>query len=220
MDIASPPVNALGGSSLPDLCQSTFLMSIRLSSLGISGSIPDCWFDAPWSNLTTLDLSANKIEGNLRPFLKLHSLLYFNVEHNHLFGDIPDFANSPQVRRIVASYNAFESISPQLFTHPSLEELRIEYNKLNTIPRLPINPILATIFLTRNQLSLTIPDFSGLTNLVQLGACVCLCVCVCVCVCVCMYVCECECLCVCVCVYVCVCVCVCVHLCTSMSMPT
>ncbi|GMI82273.1 leucine-rich repeat receptor-like kinase with extracellular malectin-like domain 1 [Hibiscus trionum] len=99
------------GSKFPDITNMKNMYRLMLRSCNISGPIPDYIWE--FSRLQILDLSFNKLEGNISDSESLAKLQYMYLTHNSLTGSIPDWISSRDSRyQMDLSYNNF-SESPQ-----------------------------------------------------------------------------------------------------------
>ncbi|XP_042415475.1 receptor-like protein 38 [Zingiber officinale] len=142
---------SLSGPLPSELGNLTNLDTIRLSHNSLSGPIPieiwklanlnylhlsDNWFEGEitefhHSNLTSLDLSYNKINGTLPP-TSLQSLIklnFLNLRWNRLEGLIPHFP--PNLNFLDLSYNAFSGTLPPALFMLQLSYLSLSHNHIN-----------------------------------------------------------------------------------------
>ncbi|KAK8580574.1 hypothetical protein V6N12_070839 [Hibiscus sabdariffa] len=99
------------GSKFPNIKNMKNMYRLMLRSCNISGPIPDYIWE--FSQLQILDLSFNKLEGNISDSESLAKLQYMYLTHNSLTGSIPDWISSRDSRyQMDLSYNKF-SESPQ-----------------------------------------------------------------------------------------------------------
>ncbi|GKE65104.1 leucine-rich repeat protein, partial [Tanacetum coccineum] len=127
--------NDFRGISLTYLLQSLFkckapvLEFLDLSSLGLSGAIPD--FIGKLSFLRTLKLGSNLISGPI-PFSigKLTSLEVLHLDGNQMNGRLPDWiGNFSSLKQLYIPYNKFDGTLPESLGQLSkLEDLLFEFN--------------------------------------------------------------------------------------------
>ncbi|KAE8728511.1 putative LRR receptor-like serine/threonine-protein kinase [Hibiscus syriacus] len=99
------------GSKFPNLKNMKNMYRLMLRSCNIAGPIPDYIWE--FSQLQILDLSFNKLEGNVSDSESLTKWQYMFLTHNSLTGSIPDWISSRDSRyQMDLSYNNF-SESPE-----------------------------------------------------------------------------------------------------------
>ncbi|MED6106410.1 LRR receptor-like serine/threonine-protein kinase ghr1 [Stylosanthes scabra] len=117
--------NNLSGAM--SIITSTTLHFLNLSSNGISGELP-----LLTGNCEVLDLSNNKLEGNLSRMMKWGDIKYLDLSRNHLTGPLPQV--TPQFLRLNylnLSHNSLSSLLPRVFTkYPKLKVLDVSSNHL------------------------------------------------------------------------------------------
>ncbi|XP_061339703.1 LRR receptor-like serine/threonine-protein kinase GHR1 [Gastrolobium bilobum] len=147
--------NNLSGSL--GIITSTTLHFLNLSSNGFTGELP-----LLTGSCAVLDLSNNKIEGNLTRMLKWGNIEFLDLSGNHLTGFIPEV--TPQFLRLNylnLSHNSLSSFLPRVLTqYPKLRLLDISSNQLDGL-------LLADLFTmaTLQELHLENNMFSGSINL-------------------------------------------------------
>ncbi|GLT80155.1 hypothetical protein SLA2020_516090 [Shorea laevis] len=101
-----------GDSEFPNLQKMTQMKKLMLRSCNIYGRIPAEYISAMYQ-LQILDLSFNKLEGNIPNFDALQGMEYMYLTSNLLTGPIPDWISQKTTRKIDISYNnLFESSQP------------------------------------------------------------------------------------------------------------
>ncbi|RZB90300.1 putative LRR receptor-like serine/threonine-protein kinase isoform D [Glycine soja] len=131
---------------------STTLHSLNLSSNEFTGDMP-----LLTGSCAVLDLSNNKLEGNLTRMLKWGNIEFLDLSRNHLTGAIPE--ETPQFLRLNylnLSHNSLSSSLPKVLTqYPKLRVLDISFNQLDGL--LPANlltlPTLQELRLENNMIS-------------------------------------------------------------------
>ncbi|KAG4381359.1 hypothetical protein JHK82_042182 [Glycine max] len=107
---------------------STTLHSLNLSSNEFTGDLP-----LLTGSCAVLDLSNNKLEGNLTRMLKWGNIEFLDLSGNHLTGTIPE--ETPQFLRLSylnLSHNSLSSSLPKVLTqYPKLRVLDISFNQLD-----------------------------------------------------------------------------------------
>ncbi|KAK7318776.1 hypothetical protein RJT34_03483 [Clitoria ternatea] len=107
---------------------STTLHFLNLSSNGFTGELP-----LLTGSCAVLDLSNNKLEGNLTRIVKWGNLEFLDLSRNHLTGSIPQV--TPQFLRLNylnLSHNFLSSSLPRVLTqYPKLKVLDISSNHLD-----------------------------------------------------------------------------------------
>jgi len=114
------------------------------------------------SNLTSLHLHENKLNGEIPPSLKnCRSLLVFNVRKNHLSGNIPDWISHTVMALQLRSNHFSGKIPQQICQMYSLIILDIAHNTISShIPScLPNIKTLLFNNVSRNKLSFYVPSF-------------------------------------------------------------
>ena len=161
----------------------------------------EAWLSSPvseWYGITltsdgcsikSINLGFNQIEGTL-PDLNLPNLEELVLLNNRLSGDIPDFSNLPNLKRLYLGnttasdwLNELVGEVPDFSNLPLLEVLHLGQNRLSgDIPDFSNLPNLKTLELGNsasfqtpftemesNDLVGEVPDFSNLPNLINLG---------------------------------------------------
>lgn len=131
---------------------STTLRFLNLSSNGFMGELP-----LLTGSSAVLDLSNNKLGGNLTRMIKWGNIEFLDLSMNHLVGPIPEV--TPQFLRLNylnLSHNSLSSSLPSVLTrYPKLRVLDVSSNQLNGL--LPANllnmPTLQEIHLGNNMIS-------------------------------------------------------------------
>ncbi|MED6137375.1 LRR receptor-like serine/threonine-protein kinase ghr1 [Stylosanthes scabra] len=120
----------LSGNNLSgemSIITSTTLHFLNLSSNGISGELP-----LLTGNCEVLDLSNNKLEGNLSRMMKWGDIKYLDLSRNHLTGPLPQVTPQfLQLNYLNLSHNSLSSLLPRVFTkYPKLKVLDVSSNHL------------------------------------------------------------------------------------------
>ncbi|KAK4589472.1 hypothetical protein RGQ29_020158 [Quercus rubra] len=98
------------GSEFPPLNNMTSMKRLMLRNCNLSGPIPA--YISAMTELQNLDLSFNKLEGNIPDLSGLDSLKYMFLTNNSLSGHIPNWIpNRDSGFQIDVSYNNFSEIS-------------------------------------------------------------------------------------------------------------
>ncbi|KAK7303576.1 hypothetical protein RJT34_14486 [Clitoria ternatea] len=131
---------------------STTLTSLNLSSNEFTGELP-----LLTGSCAVLDLSNNKLEGNLTRMLKWGNIEFLDLSGNHLVGAIPEV--TPQFLRLNylnLSHNSLSSSLPKVLTqYPKLRVLDISSNQLDglLLADLLTIPTLQELHLENNMIS-------------------------------------------------------------------
>ncbi|KAF7842452.1 putative LRR receptor-like serine/threonine-protein kinase [Senna tora] len=131
---------------------STTLRFLNLSSNGFTGELP-----LLTGSCAVLDLSNNKLEGNLTRMVKWGNIEFLDLSMNHLMGPIPEV--TPQFLRLNYlnfSHNSLSSSLPSILTqYPKLRVLDVSSNQFNgPLPSNLLNvPTLQEIHLGNNMIS-------------------------------------------------------------------
>lgn len=131
---------------------STTLRFLNLSSNGFTGELP-----LLTGSCAVLDLSNNKIEGNLTRMLKWGNIEFLDLSMNRLAGPIPEA--TPQFLRLNymnISHNSLSSFLPSVLTqYPKLRVLDVSSNQFNgpLPPNLLNMPTLQELHLENNMIS-------------------------------------------------------------------
>ncbi|KAJ1414392.1 Serine-threonine/tyrosine-protein kinase, catalytic domain [Sesbania bispinosa] len=131
---------------------STTLHFLNLSSNGFTGELP-----LLTGSCAILDLSNNKLEGNLTRMLKWGNIEFLDLSGNHLTGTIPE--ETPQFLRLNylnLSHNSLSNSLPRVLTqYPKLRVLDISSNQLDglLLPDLLSMPTLQELHLENNMIS-------------------------------------------------------------------
>lgn len=177
----SGPIPDSLGRSLPDL------QELFLDNNAIEGTIPDSFNSL--SALTRLELQSNRLAGKLPELGSLRSLSYVDLSDNALSGEIPSLL-PPSVVQISMRNNLLEGTIPQtlktltylqvldlshnqltgpipaaLFAHPSLQQLTLSFNSLDSIEtpsELGLQSDLIAVDLSNNKIRGFLPLFMSL----------------------------------------------------------
>ncbi|XP_076895348.1 uncharacterized protein LOC143547942 [Bidens hawaiensis] len=138
------------------------LKRLELQQNQLSGELPEL---SQLSTLNFLDVSNNLISGNLISFPA--NLIELTMRNNSLQGNIPAslVKDSVYLQVLDLSYNNLTgSIPPELFTHPSLQQLTLSHNQLQQV-QIPVNNInnseLIAVDLSNNNINGFLPGFMG-----------------------------------------------------------
>ncbi|KAK1433314.1 hypothetical protein QVD17_10224 [Tagetes erecta] len=143
--------NNLNGSIPQTLNRLKNLKRLEFQGNQLSGEFPEL---TQLSELYFLDVSNNVISGYL-PALFPSGLIELAMRNNSLQGNIPaSLVNGSVYLQVLdLSYNNLTgSIPPELFTHPSLQQLTLAYNRFNKFE--PLNSGVQTRYLTNPDVSL------------------------------------------------------------------
>ncbi|PRP81868.1 LRR receptor-like serine/threonine-protein kinase GSO2-like [Planoprotostelium fungivorum] len=99
---------------------------LDLSSNGFSGSIS---FVSQLASTTTLFLQKNRFTGEV-PLLATKSLIEFDISHNSLENQLPDFDHLNTLSRFNATFNSFNGSVPKFGS--SLSRLDLSHNQLTS----------------------------------------------------------------------------------------
>jgi len=147
-----------------------FLPDLKLSELGslsinenlIQGNIPN-FKNLP--KLSGFNCQNNKIIGTIPNFDHVPALIYLYCNDNILSGEIPNFSYTPDLTWILCYNNQLTGLIPKFDNIPKLEYLRCYNNQLTgTIPDFNLSK-LKEFHCSNNKLVGQIPSFSTLSNL-------------------------------------------------------
>ncbi|RDX66718.1 putative LRR receptor-like serine/threonine-protein kinase, partial [Mucuna pruriens] len=148
----------LSGNNLSgpvSIITSTTLHFLNLSSNGFTGELP-----LLTGSCAVLDLSNNKLEGNLTRMMKWGNIEFLDLSRNHLTGPIPEV--TPQFLRLNylnLSHNFLSKSLPRVLTqYPKLRMLDVSSNQLDGkfLVDLLTVPTLQELHLENNMLSSSI----------------------------------------------------------------
>jgi hypothetical protein len=134
-ELSSIKVFAMNGSDLnipfpTDLITSwPNLVSLNLSSCGITGPLPDIFDKTPFLNF--IDISSNNIEGELPPSLNDLNFKEFYCGNNGFEGGLPLLTNTKDIYRFSLSNNKFTGSIPQHYGDFVLQFFQIDNNNLS-----------------------------------------------------------------------------------------
>lgn len=130
---------------------STTLRFLNLSSNGLTGDLP-----LVTGNIAVLDLSKNRLNGNLTRLLKWGNIEYLDLSQNSLTGSIPEVtAQFLRLNYLNVSHNSLTSSLPKVITQFSkLTVLDLSSNQLDgpLLPALLTLPTLQELHLQNNLL--------------------------------------------------------------------
>ncbi|KAF5780393.1 putative non-specific serine/threonine protein kinase [Helianthus annuus] len=139
------------------------LKRLELQGNQLSGEFPEL---TQLGNLSFLDVSNNVISGYL-PASFPASLIELAIRNNSLQGNIPAniINNSVYLQVLDLSYNNLTGEIPaELFTHPSLQQLTLAYNRVGSIEtpdNWGRNSVLIAVDLSNNDIHGFLPEFMG-----------------------------------------------------------
>lgn len=137
------------------------VVELNLSGNSLDGNFPNAILSL--TNLQKLDLSANKISGNVPSLNSLFSLNYLNLSENSLSGDASSIIQSNGLQSLLLGENNFSLSSTNFLSSLSnLENLDFSGFNLNTVPS-EINGLshLKNLNLSNNAIS----NFSALNGM-------------------------------------------------------
>ncbi|KAL5214935.1 hypothetical protein ABZP36_004087 [Zizania latifolia] len=140
------------------------VVSIALTSMELSGMLPDCMGNL--TSLQTLVLARNNLEGTIPESLaRSSSLVELNLSHNNLSGEIPAslFNGSSRLITVDLQMNSFAGKIPLPHNMSALRFLGLTGNQISaTIPPALANiSSLSSILLGQNKLQGPIPESLG-----------------------------------------------------------
>ncbi|XP_057766144.1 leucine-rich repeat receptor-like serine/threonine-protein kinase SKM1 [Salvia miltiorrhiza] len=153
--------NMLNDSIPPALNGLKNLRRLEFQGNQLSGELPDL---TQLATLNFLDASDNALSGNL-PAALPPSLVELVARNNQIQGTIPAFA-APSLQVLDLSHNKLSgSVPASLFTHPSLEQLTLSFNQLDSV-QVPgdsgLTSPLISVDLSDNRIRGLLPGFMGL----------------------------------------------------------
>ena len=181
--------NRLTGAIPTELGSLTQLESLYLDTNDLVGPIPDSLgdlsvledlvmgnneFDAPLPTtltqlgaLQTLDVRRSRLTGAIPDLYLMTSLRSVFLQENALTGTIADLSGLADLKTVDVDENMLSGPVPNLSGLLEFRKLSAQYNQLTgTIPvALTTLSTLDTLALTGNQLTGSVPDFSGMANL-------------------------------------------------------
>lgn len=135
---------------------------INLSNNKLSGQIPNF---THLSIIVNINLDNNQIEGTL-PVFNMPILQSFSAKNNKIGGELTGFINAANLLRLDLSYNQLTGTIPFLTNLNNLQILNLNNNQLTgQIPNFITLSQLRELHLENNFLTGTIPNFSVLQNL-------------------------------------------------------
>ncbi|XP_057499522.1 LRR receptor-like serine/threonine-protein kinase FLS2 [Actinidia eriantha] len=151
--------NNLQGTISSSLNGLKSLFRLEVQGNKLSGEFPDL---SQLSNLCFLDASDNSISGEL-PANFPASLVELAMRNNQIEGNIP--ANMLRLQVLDLSHNQLTgSVPAGLFTHPTLEQLNLSYNRFGSV-QVPVNSdlgnALIAVDLSNNKIQGLLPAFVG-----------------------------------------------------------
>ncbi|XP_062178603.1 protein STRUBBELIG-RECEPTOR FAMILY 2-like [Phragmites australis] len=144
-------------------CSGSAVISIKLSSMGLNGTLGCKLFSL--LSLKTMDLSDNNLHDSI-PYQLPSNLTYLNLARNNFSGKLPySISNMVSLEYLNLSHNSlFHEIGELFGNLKSLSELDVSFNNLTG--NLPISmgclSKLSRLYMQNNQLSGTV---NGLSNL-------------------------------------------------------
>ena len=155
-------------SAIPaTLSQLSELGILDLRNAGLTGSLPNLGL---MTSLRIVDLNDNQFTGTIPDLSDLVNLSTLDVSFNELSGGIPNFhVLNPVFKSFIAENNRFTGTIPGALTQlSSLDALILTSNQLTgSVPDFSGMMNLRIVILDRNQLSGTVAPVSNLPNLEQ-----------------------------------------------------
>ncbi|XP_062178602.1 protein STRUBBELIG-RECEPTOR FAMILY 8-like [Phragmites australis] len=145
-------------------CSGSAVTSIKLSSMGLSGTLGYQLFSL--LSLKTMDLSDNNLHDSI-PYQLPSNLTYLNLARNNFSDNLPySISNMVSLEYLNLSHNSLSQEIGELFGNlNSLSELDVSFNNLTG--NLPISmgslSKLSSLYLQNNQLSGTVNVLSNLS---------------------------------------------------------
>lgn len=135
IDFTSNP--QFGGKLHPNMAAQPRLEVLRMSSCGLSGSVPE---EVQHTNLREINLHDNFLEGSVPEVVaSLKNLVTLKLQNNRMSGDLPEAWTAPRLKRLNLHNNAFTGEVPSsVYDLPLLDEIYLDNNqftKFGVVPK-------------------------------------------------------------------------------------
>ncbi|XP_059638386.1 cuscuta receptor 1-like isoform X2 [Cornus florida] len=114
----------------PGLCELRTLQHLDLSGNKLEGNLPGCL--GKLSSLRFLDLSSNQFTGNISPLIQMTSLRFLDLSSNQFTGNISPLVQMTSLEHLVLSNNRFQIpiTFRSFFNHSKLKLIECQENEL------------------------------------------------------------------------------------------